>query len=324
MVNIPWVTDQASVPEEPVAQPRVALALGGGSVRGGAHIGVLEVLQRHGFYPDLVTGTSVGALVGAFYAAGMPASEMLATASLLNVNTLLDTPPGPLDLAVVGSRVLLEAAGVQNRWLHPAPSGLTAGRLFEEWIREHLPVKTFRALPLPLAVVAADLRSGDRVLMVPRAWQPPTAEQQEDTVFLALADVASAVRASTSIPWVYTPKRLAGRLLIDGGVLEPVPAPTARLLGARRVIAVDLGYEAETLADIHGMSRVLSRAASISQRHLTKWQLATTADLVIRPHVRPLALTEVEAIPEMAAAGRAAAEAAMPDIARLFAEAEAS
>ncbi|MDI3298607.1 MAG: patatin-like phospholipase family protein [Bacillota bacterium] len=325
---LPRVTEPDEA--EPAPPPRVALALGSGSVRGGAHIGVLQVLEEHGFLPDLVTGSSVGALVGALWAGGLDARQVEERIGRLQAAQVLDMSRNPLDLAYVGSRVLLEALGVRSRWVRPSPSGLATGLRFEAWLRENLPVGRFEELPRRLAVVACDLLAGTTVVLTGRRWLPPAAgacgapraradaELPGDHVLVAASDVAAAVRASSSIPWLYTPKRLGGRVLVDGGVSEPVPAPAARLLGARSVIAVDLGSVSQPPGEVRGIARILGRSAEVAGRHLTRWQLASTADLVLRPLLPRAALTELEALPAMVEAGRAEAERHLDAIGALF------
>ncbi|MDI3317207.1 MAG: patatin-like phospholipase family protein [Bacillota bacterium] len=320
----------------PVPPPRIALALGSGSIRGGAHLGVLQVLEEHGLEPDLVTGSSAGALVGALWAGGLDARQVEERLRRLAPVQLLDMSRNPLDLAYIGSRVLLEALGVQSRWMRPSPSGLATGLRFERWLRENLPVLRFEELPRRLAVVACDLLAGTTVVLTGRRWlvapaggrggrwgrggSPAGAEGAlpDQHELVAASDVAAAVRASSSIPWLYTPKRLGGRVLVDGGVGEPVPAPAARLLGARLVIAVDLGSVSEPPGEVRGIARILGRSAEVAGRHLARWQLAATADLVLRPALPRAGLTEVEALPAMVEAGRAEAERRLPEIEALF------
>jgi len=202
--------DAASSSAEPgwVAPPdgarhRVALVLSGGAARGFAHLGVLRVLEREGLRPDLVVGTSAGAIVGAMWASGMPAAEIERAAAQLDWTTLFDFDP---------VRMVLGGLGL----------GLVPGVRLEQFLRQHLhgPIEHFR---LPFAAVAADMESGD---VVP----------------LNSGDAASAVRASCAIPGIYAPVRARGRLLADGQVVSPLPVLTARRLGAVRVLAVDVVY----------------------------------------------------------------------------------
>ncbi|BAS28848.1 patatin-like phospholipase family protein [Limnochorda pilosa] len=292
----------------------LALALGGGALRGVAHIGVLQVLHEHGIYPSMVTGTSAGSLVGAFYAAGIDPYHMAELTRSLTADVLVDTDLGPLSLLLLSQRVALEMIGRSAR----TPSGIAAGRRLEAWIRENLPVPGLDQLSLPFACVAVDIRSGERVILGARRLFP--GEPPLGTVFLSeeVADTAAAVRASSSIPWFYAPKRIAGRILVDGGVAEPVPAPTARLLGARKVAAVDVAPTEGNHGEIQGLTRILGRSLSIGTAVMTRLQLEHDADVVIHPRLRDAPMTESSVIPEYLAAGRVAAMAALPALEELL------
>ena len=184
-------------------QRRVALVLSGGAARGFAHIGVLRVLEREGLRPDLVVGSSAGAIVGAMYASGMTADEIERAAAKIDRTVLFDFDP---------VRAVLGGIGL----------GVVPGMRLEQFLRQHLVVPIER-LPLAFAAVAADMESGE---IVP----------------LNNGDAARAVRASCAVPGVYAPVRARGRLLADGQIVSPLPVLTARRLGAVRVIAIDVVY----------------------------------------------------------------------------------
>lgn len=178
---------------------RLGLALGGGSARGIAHIGVLKVLSAEGIRPSAIAGTSMGAVVGAFAAAGFPAEEMESLALDMEVRDLVSFG----DLALSRTAIL-------------------NGEKVEEWLAKHLP-ETFEELELPFACVSVDLSEGTRV--VHRS-----------------GDLRMAVRASISIPVVFMPVSRGSQVLVDGGLLEPVPVPALRELRASDVrVAVTVG-----------------------------------------------------------------------------------
>ena len=140
----------AEVIDEPgyVAAPtgtlrRTALVLSGGGVRGFAHLGVLRVLEREGLRPDLVVGSSAGAMVGALFASGMTSGEIERAAGKLDWTVLFDIDP---------LRAVLGGLGL----------GLVPGARLEQFLRQHLPLPIER-LPLAFAAVAADMESGDVV-----------------------------------------------------------------------------------------------------------------------------------------------------------------
>jgi NTE family protein len=152
-------------------KPRVALVLSGGAVRGFAHIGVLLLMEREGLRPDLVIGSSVGAIVGALYASGMPVQTIEALATQLDWATLFDFDP---------VRMALGGFGL----------GFAKGKRFEAMLREALPAQ-IQAFPTRFVAVATDLNTGE-------------------TVLLNHGDAPRALRASAAIPVIYEPvKRTA-------------------------------------------------------------------------------------------------------------------
>lgn len=195
--------DPGFVPPPDGTHRRTALVLSGGSARGFAHLGVLRVLEREGLRPDLIVGTSAGAIVGALYASGMPVTDIESLAEKLDWTVLFDFDP---------VRAVLGGIGL----------GLIPGVRLKQFLRQHLALPIER-LPIAFAAVAADMESGE---VVP----------------LNSGDTARAVRASCAVPGVYAPVRARGRLLADGQVVSPLPVLSARRLGAVRVLAVDVVY----------------------------------------------------------------------------------
>lgn len=187
----------------PGTQRRVALVLSGGAARGFAHLGVLRVLEREGWRPDLVVGTSAGAIVGALYASGLSVAEIETAAATLDWSVLFDFDP---------VRSLLGGIGL----------GVVPGERLERFLRQQLPMPIER-FPVAFAAVAADMEQGE-------------------VVALNQGDAARAVLASCAVPGLYAPVRARGRLLADGQVVSPLPVLTARSLGAVRVLAVDVVY----------------------------------------------------------------------------------
>ena len=180
--------------------PRLGLALGSGSARGWAHIGVLQALHEAGVKPDIVCGSSIGALVGAAYAAG-------------ELERFSDWVQG------LGMR---DVFGFMDFNLS---GGMLKGEKLLAFWRRNFADFDIEASPLPFGAVATDLHSGAEV------W-------------LREGSIADAVRASIALPGLFTPVvRTDGRLLVDGGIVNPVPTSLARAMGADIVIGVDLNAD---------------------------------------------------------------------------------
>lgn len=209
--------------------PQVALVLSGGSARGFAHLGVLRVLEREGLRPDLVVGTSAGAIAGGLYASGMSIDEIEALAVQLDWFTVFDVDP---------VHSLLGGVGL----------GLARGRRLETLLRKSLGV-SIQAFPMAFAAVATDLNSGQ-------------------TVVLNHGDAALAMRASSAVPGMLEPVKVGGRLLADGQIVSPLPIAVARQLGARVVIAVDLVFPPKDSAMSNPVSVLFQTVLISSYRHL--------------------------------------------------------
>ena len=209
--------------------PRVALVLSGGALRAFAHVGVLRVLEREGLKPDLIVGSSAGAMVGAYCAAGKTVAEIEALAALLDLPTLIDIDP---------IKTLLLRFGL----------GLAKGERLEAFLRASISVP-LQALPIPFVAVATDLNTGEAVL-------------------LNHGDTPLALRASSAVPGLYEPVRTGERVLGDGQIASPLPVAAARLLGARVVIAVDVVYPPQNALLTNPMSVLFQTMTISTYRHL--------------------------------------------------------
>jgi NTE family protein len=177
----------------------VGPALGSGSARGWAHIGVIRALEKAGVRPDILCGTSIGALVGAAYAAG--------------------------ELDRLESWVLeLGIGDVVGFFDISLSSGVLKGARLMEFFRRNFADRPIDELGVPFAAVATALHTGTEV------W-------------LRRGSTIDAVHASIALPGLFTPVRWEESLLVDGGLVNPVPVSLARAMGADIVIAVDLGSD---------------------------------------------------------------------------------
>jgi NTE family protein len=161
---------------------KIGIALGGGGARGLAHIRFLSVLDEMSVSPAIISGTSIGAIVGAFYACGMEAKrieEMLDKINLLDFSKMIDV----------------------NFFSN---KGLLRGKAFEDFLEENLPIKKFEDLRIPLKIVATNF------------WK-------REAVIFDSGDLIPAIRASISVPGVFSPVKIGDVILTDGGATNPVP-----------------------------------------------------------------------------------------------------
>jgi NTE family protein len=258
----------------------VALVLSGGSARGFAHVGVIKVLEANGLRPSLVVGSSAGSLVGALYASGLRPEE-------------LERAAGSLDFGTLGDWI------VPGSGLFRLEPGLLRGNGLRDFVNRWSRHARIEDFPIRFAAIATDLRSGSVV------------------VFNA-GDAGTAVLASCAVPGLIAPVQIQDRLIGDGQISSPLPVAAARVLGADRVIAVDVLYPPAD-AEITGVVDVLFQAGIVAANRLKDME-AAGADLLIRPRIPPTTgQYGFEQREQLIAAGEAAAYQALEGVRRQFA-----
>ena len=209
--------------------PRIGLVLAGGGAKGGAHVGVLKVLEEQRVPIDCIAGTSMGALVGAGYASGLPAAELEAFVTGIDWQSVVGGV-GRRSLQPIEQKRLENAAstpvelGLQQGQI-VTPGGLTDTSAIDDLLRSYVArarmVPDFDQLPIPFRAVATDLVTGKMVV-------------------LKSGDLATAMRASMAIPGAFAPVTGNGYILADGGMVRNIPIDIARETCADVVIVVNL------------------------------------------------------------------------------------
>ena len=286
-------------PAAPQAQPRpkIGLALGGGSARGIAHVGVLEWFEEHHIPIDYIVGTSMGGLVAGAYASGMSPAEIreLMRTQDWDLMFLSDSPykyktfrrkedkrqfPSQLEF------------GLKHGFTFPGAlnPGQQVALLLDRIALPYGDLTTFDDLPTPYRAVATDLRKGETIVL----GKPP---------------LARAMRATMSIPGVFAPVNWENWLLVDGGVLDNVPANVARKLGADVVIAVNVGADpGDEEEQMQSLFALLGRTIDTMMTTNTRRSLES-ADLIIDPDLKGLSSTSWRLSDELADRGYKAAAA---------------
>jgi NTE family protein len=177
---------------------KTGFALSGGAARGLAHIGVLKVLDQHGICPDIIAGTSIGAVIGALYASGLKALEIEKLALGLDFKRIFSLVEISLPL-----------------------TGLIHGKRVVALLESILGQTTFDQLKCDYACVTTDIMTGQQVI-------------------LRDGSLVEALRATISIPGIFTPVLIDDRYLVDGGLVNEVPVSACRALGAEYVIGVNV------------------------------------------------------------------------------------
>jgi NTE family protein len=283
----------------------VGVALGSGAAWGFAHIGVLDVLEREGIPVDVVAGASMGAIVGAHYALGFSPARME------EIATGVRHIP---DFVRILPRLFYLAAD-----FNVARPGLFAGEHFQRVLESLGPIKgcTFADLETPFRAVATDVTTGARVEV-------------------GDGELSDAMRASFSAPWIFSPFRIGEHVLVDGGMSDPVPAETARSMGADLVIGVNVvpPVYPEAQSPLQAALQMVGRAAPILTResaglpnsfdvivrilqimqHELGNNRAGEADVLIKPDLHGFWVLEFWKAAAMIEEGRRAAEVALPTI----------
>jgi|VirMetMinimDraft_7_1064189.scaffolds.fasta_scaffold09370_3 NTE family protein len=280
-------------------RPCIALVLGGGGARGGAHLGVIRQLEQQGIPIDLIVGTSIGAFIGGLYATGHSPDEIQSILEHLEWGTGFrdkvhrdempvrrkqqqDTYPIRLGLG-------LDSSGIK------IPKGVLLGQAMAELILEaygaQLNHSHFDQLPIPFRAVAADLTN-------------------RETVVMSHGSLLQAVQASMSIPGVVRPMELNGRILVDGGVANNLPVSVAKELGAGRVIAVAIDAPLLNKEQLDSAFAVTDQLTNFLVRQVVEQQIAllTPDDLLLNPDVAQIGTLDFEQLPASIEAGRLSAE----------------
>lgn len=241
-------------------KPKIGLALGAGGSRGFAHIGVLKVLEAHDIPIDYLAGSSMGSFIAALYANNISPHMMEKLAMNLKRKHWLDLT-------------------VPNM-------GLVAGQKAKELFRLLTHGKRIEELSKPLAIVATDIESGERVVF-------------------REGPIDQAIRASISIPGIFVPERVGDRLLVDGGVIDRVPITVTKEMGADIVIAVDVAHF-DVKLKVNSIFEVIAQAIDVMEREILRHRMLS-ADLVIRPDVGHYSSIAYSGIQEIIAEGEKAA-----------------
>jgi NTE family protein len=290
---------QDSATAAPGKRPRVGLALAGGGARGGAHIGVLKVLEELRVPIDCIAGTSMGALVGGGYASGMSAGEIEKFITTVDWKAVVGGV-GSRPLEPVEQKRLNDAAGLLDLGVKDGsvvlPSGLIAASRIEDVLRTYVAkaraVTDFDKLPIPYRAVATDMVSGNMVV-------------------LDHGDIATAMRASMAIPGAFAPVLSGQYVLADGYIVRNLPIDVVRTTCADIVIAVNLVKPTVTPKDLIAGTSLVLRSADIEMEANERLQLQTLTARDIRIDVDPgdISSSEFERTAETIPLGEKAARA---------------
>jgi NTE family protein len=290
-------------------RPRVALVLGGGGARGGAHLGVLEVLEKLRVPVDCIAGTSMGALVGGAYAAGISPVEVEDLVRRTDWIRIFEDTAGRegVDLRrkelddrfYSGLEVGVGKGGLEFR--EGALAGEKLKLFFNQLVRSDLGDREIQQLRIPLAIIATDIGTGERVA-------------------IRTGNLTSAMRGSMSVPGLLAPVLRDGRKLVDGGLTDNLPIAEARALCNPDVmIVVNVASPLLHPDQVKGIGTVLGQVVNLltAQNVAASLKLIRPGDVYIQPELGDIGSTQFTRQLDAADAGRKAAVAMSKELERL-------
>ncbi len=279
-------------------RPKVGLVLSGGGARGAAHIGVLKVLEKEHIIVDYIAGTSMGAVVGGLYASGLSPEEIEKELELVDWKDIFSDAPRRQELPFRRKKdaqnyITGVEIGVKGRKI-ALPKGLIAGQklgfLLKSLTLHTADIKDFDHLPVPFRAVAADIETGEMVV-------------------LSRGNFTEAIRASMSIPGVFSPVEIGGKLLVDGGIARNLPVDVVKEMGADVVIAVDIGSTLSKREELNTLIDVYRQVLTVmgQQNVVEQVKLIGKDDCLIRPELGRISTADFPRATEIIRIGEEAA-----------------
>ncbi len=284
-------------------RPKVGLVLSGGGAKGFAHIGVIKVLEEAGIRPDFVGGTSMGSIIGGLYALGYDSESLKRLIAKVNWDELLNDKVSRRDFSI-------EEKGEDGRYIFSfpfrkkrfeMPAGLRSGQnisnLLSKLTSPAYRFTKFDEYPIPFYCVAADIEQGQSVL-------------------LNSGYLSDAMRASMSIPTLFTPIEINNRLLVDGGLFNNYPADIMKQQGADIIIGVDVQRTLFTKNELRSIKRVVEQMGNFLRNQTTLDNRKIT-DYLIQPEVKHYSITDFEKADSIIDSGERAARKILPSLLKL-------
>lgn len=269
---------------------KLGIALGGGGLKGLAHIGVLQVLYENKIPLSFVAGTSAGSIIAALLAAGVSPYAMERLILNLDKNDYID-----YDLKGLLKYIFfLYIPGVKGYL-----QGFIKGERIEKLVHKLTGGKTLNDAAMPIAIIACDIDSGKEVIFTNQELN----DIDENVIVIRKAYLSEAVRASISIPVTFVPAKFKGMQMVDGGIKEIIPAEAVSKMGAEYVLSVNLGH-ALYETPVKGIDQIIKRTLSILIYETSGDILEYYSDLVLSPPVPEIGLGDIKKAGEIIRIGR--------------------
>ncbi|MBP1622350.1 MAG: patatin, partial [Acidobacteria bacterium] len=286
--------------------PKIGLALSGGGARGAAHVGILRVLEQERIPIHCIAGTSFGALVGGLYSLGYSPDEIERIFTNQDwENIFSDAPERSLTRLIERSNARYQARISFHGWSPELPSGLLAGQRLTEVLDKLITDRLLRAgydfdkLPIPFRAVATNLLDGKAYVF-------------------RKGSMTEALRASMSIPLLFTPLEKDGMLLADGGLVDNLPVEVAQSMGADIVIAVDATSPLLSIDKLRTFVSVMDQSISLQMEQNVE-KSRHLARILLKPDLEKYASSDYEKFSQIVKQGEAEAKRRLPELKALAA-----
>lgn len=267
----------------------LGLALGGGGLKGLAHIGVLQVLVSHNVKPAYISGTSSGSLIAALYASGKSPYQMEHIVNRISAQDYMDY--NILGMFKYLLNIILPGYDYNL-------DGILAGNKIENMVYTLTGGKSLADIDLPLAIVSCDIDSGRKIIFTNQHLEPKT-----DDIIIKDALLSEAVRSSISIPVTFQPKQFRGMQLVDGGLKDIVPVMVNKFMGADYVLGINLGKETYQ-TKVSGIPQIIARTVSVMTFETSNTEEDFFADMLLYPGVEDVDLGDLKDAPRIIRSGR--------------------
>ncbi len=294
---------------------RLGLALGSGSSRGLAHIGLIKLLEKHKIPIDYISGSSIGAVFAALYAAGMSGEELEEL-----VIDFVENPPVTISVEPFRAFIIF-IKSVLHRffpvdWIK-TPRGFIDWQPIYCYLERLLGRIRFDQLDIPLMVTSTDLITGEGIAFIPSNYIFKVNSLNE-MVFYHNQRVVDAVISSILIPGIFLPFIYGERILVDGGVKNSVPVDLLTLYRPDLVIGVDLGFANQADDMVESPLAAAFQTLDIMGQEIADLNLQKYADIVIKPQLQVVDIKNIADVKNAIEAGRKAGETVLPDIKRML------
>lgn len=286
---------------------RFALVLSGGGARGLSQIGVLKALHESNLKPDLIVGTSMGAIIGSLYACGYSPDSILSIVRSIDWNDIFTNTAKRNRLFVSQKSEpvnFLFELRLNDRLEPVPPSSISYGQAFFDFLgplvapAQFLSRMNFDSLPVQLRIVTTDLISGNKVV-------------------LSKGNIAAAVRASCGVPLAFSPVARDGMLLMDGGLVSNIPADIARDEHSGFILAIDVTSPLWNRGDLENPVRLMDQVVAIGIRQQKETD-RNKADLVLTPALEGFSNTDFRPIDTLVARGYECMRSGLDTLSRML------